>query len=254
MSLRIFAVSDIHIDYEQNRRWLLNLSAVDYTEDILILAGDVTDIVPLCIEGFTALKKRFHTVVFIPGNHDLWVNRNNKEDSIAQFHALNTMAADYGILTAPRHSEGLSIVPLLGWYDYSFGAPSALLKRHWLDYYACRWPETMDDAAITRYFISMNTAHLGITNTVVLTFSHFLPRIDLMPSIIPEAKRFIYPVLGTTALEDQIRRLKLRIHVYGHSHVNMLRDIDGIRYINNAYGYPDETRIAAKQLLCIHET
>jgi hypothetical protein len=28
---------------------------------------------------------------------------------------------------------------------------------------------------------------------------------------------------------------------------------DGILYLNNAFGYPDETRIAAKRLVCIHE-
>ena len=30
--------------------------------------------------------------------------------------------------------------------------------------------------------------------------------------------------------------------------------IDGVRYVNNAFGYPGETRIAAKRLLCLHET
>jgi predicted phosphodiesterase len=53
-------------------------------------------------------------------------------------------------------------------------------------------------------------------------------------------------------LEQQIRLLRSDIHVYGHSHVNRRIEIGGITYINNAFGYPSETRIAAKRLLCIH--
>jgi hypothetical protein len=40
--------------------------------------------------------------------------------------------------------------------------------------------------------------------------------------------------------------------VYGHSHVNRDVAIDGVTYINNAFGYPRETRITAKALRCVH--
>lgn len=39
------------------------------------------------------------------------------------------------------------------------------------------------------------------------------------------------------------------IHVYGHSHINRNVRIDGIRYINNALGYPQESAIAARRLI-----
>lgn len=37
--VRVFTVSDIHIDYDENRRWLHSLSQSDYQADVLILAG-----------------------------------------------------------------------------------------------------------------------------------------------------------------------------------------------------------------------
>lgn len=43
------------------------------------------------------------------------------------------------------------------------------------------------------------------------------------------------------------------MHVYGHSHINRRARIDGVTYINNAFGYPGEGGISAKQLLCIDE-
>ena len=74
-----------------------------------------------------------------------------------------------------------------------------------------------------------------------------------MPSYIPFAKMVLYPVLGTTLLEKQIRRLGSNIHIYGHTHVNANVVKDNIRYINNAFGYPYEHHIAAKEMLCVWE-
>ena len=50
-----------------------------------------------------------------------------------------------------------------------------------------------------------------------------------------------------------MRGLHPRIHVYGHSHVNRHVTIDGISYINNAFGYPSESWIKSKGLMCVHE-
>ena len=88
---------------------------------------------------------------------------------------------------------------------------------------------------------------------MVITYSHFLPRIDVMPAYIPAASKFLYPVLGSKRLDGQLRNLNSRMHVYGHSHVNRHVKIDRVSYINNAFGYPNETMIALKRLKCIHE-
>ncbi|MDY6967458.1 MAG: metallophosphoesterase family protein, partial [Spirochaetota bacterium] len=239
--MRIFAVSDIHIDYKKNRIWLHSLSKYDYKEDILILAGDVSDIAQLLEEGFRALKDRFYEVLYVPGNHDLWVQRNKDSNSMERFYHIKTLAENYGILMKPYHFESLSIVPLFSWYDYTFGKPSDDLYDIWLDYSYCKWPNNLEESEITNFFHSLNVESLDIKNRSIISFSHFLPRIDLMPSIIPQSKRIIYPTLGSLMLEEQIRRLGSDIHIYGHSHVNMHISKEKILYINNAFGYPSET-------------
>lgn len=60
-------------------------------------------------------------------------------------------------------------------------------------------------------------------------------------------------VMGTARLEHQTRGLNLITHVYGHSHLNRRVTLDGIAYVNNALGYPQETRLTARHLLCIHQ-
>jgi predicted phosphodiesterase len=74
-----------------------------------------------------------------------------------------------------------------------------------------------------------------------------------MPSFIPERKRLVFPVLGTSLLEKQIREIGSDMHIYGHSHVNRQAMLDGITYVNNAFGYPHESRITSKKLLCVYD-
>jgi predicted phosphodiesterase len=253
--MRVFAISDLHLDYAPNRDWVTQLSRHDYQNDILILAGDISDRLALLTDGFDALARRFSTVLYVPGNHDLWVHREDIHDSLEKFEAVCRVAHEQGIRMALYRKEGLAIVPMLGWYDYSFGTPSDYLKGAWADYRACRWPHGYDDGAVTRWFMERNpsasTPELAGA-TKVITFSHFLPRIDLMPERIPEKHRRLYPILGSIQLDAQIRQLGSCMHVYGHSHVNRHVIVDGITYINNAFGYPSEAHFAARELLLVH--
>jgi predicted phosphodiesterase len=252
--MRVFAVSDVHIDYEVNAAWVAGISAIEYRDDVLILAGDVTDILRLLDRCLSALVARFKKVLFVPGNHDLWVIRDGAEKtSLQKFQEVVKIIELSGASMQLFHERGVTIIPLLGWYDYSFGEPSDELKSIWMDYYACRWPVGFGVKQIAAHFSAFNDKYVSASGKVVITFSHFLPRIDLMPRFIPSEMQRLYPILGTVQLERQLRRLGPSIHVYGHSHVNRQVTIDGVAYINNSYGYPQETRIAAKRLLCIHE-
>jgi Icc-related predicted phosphoesterase len=153
----------------------------------------------------------------------------------------------------PYSLGSLSIVPLFGWYDYSFAKPSDELKKIWTDFTACKWPDGFLESEITEYFLSFNESVINTQNQFIISFSHFLPRIDLMPFFIPLERRILYPILGTFRLEQQIRRLGSQIHIYGHTHVNNRINKNNTVYINNAFGYPHETRIARKELLCVYE-
>lgn len=253
--MKIYALSDIHVDYDSNKAWIAEQSKFDYQEDILILAGDITDSLSLLGWCLKHLACRFKKVLYVPGNHDLWVIREAvARQSLEKFQTVRMIVEDSRASMQPYHDESISIVPLLAWYDYSFGRPGSELLASWMDYRACRWPPHFGMNEITAYFMRMNEPALRVTNQTVISFSHFLPRIDLMPSYIPTNRRFLYPILGSSKLETQIRRLKPKIHVYGHSHVNQEILLDGTLYINNAFGYPHETRIAAKRLICIHES
>lgn len=252
--MRVFALSDIHIDYSANAKWIANLSVAEYQDDVLILAGDVTDTRRLLDWGLSTLTRRFKKVLFVPGNHELWVIREDREkNSLQKFDEICAVVRSTGASMEGFHERGVSIIPLLGWYDYSFGEPSNELKSMWMDYHSCRWPNGLTEQDIAAYFTALNDERNNTASNKVITYSHFLPRLDLMPEYIPSAQRILYPVLGSVQLERQLRKLSPVIHVYGHSHVNRQVMIDGVLYINNAFGYPSEARITSKQLICIYE-
>ncbi len=228
------------------------LSRKDFQEDILILAGDISGKTYLLVEAFEALRERFQKVLYIPGNHDLWVQDKDGKNSLDFFQFIKKITGEYDICMEPAHFGSVSIVPLFGWYDYSFGQPSSALLKSWADYVACKWPDGFKETRITDYFTTINEDFLHIKNEFVISFSHFMPRIDLMPGYIPTSKQMLYPVFGSSRIERQIRRLEPDIHIYGHSHFNRKVTKDGIIYINNAFGYPNETMITAKKLVCVY--
>jgi predicted phosphodiesterase len=254
MGTRVFALSDIHVDFDVNVQWLRNLSSLDYRDDILILAGDVTHKLTELAATLGALATRFAQVLFVPGNHELWVLGEAPErTSLQKFTDVVAVATENGVSMRPYWRDRVLIAPLLGWYDYSFGQPSDDLYSMWTDYHACRWPAGFQPEDVAAYFTRMNREISPDGATKVITFSHFLPRIDLIPSYVSSRARLLDPVLGSTRLERQLRGLGASIHVYGHSHINRRVCFDGVTYINNALGYPGEERITNRQLLCIEE-
>jgi predicted phosphodiesterase len=252
--VRIFALSDIHVDYEANTQWVAALSRAEYVEDVLILAGDVSHSIVHLARCLSQLAFRFKKLLFIPGNHDLWVvPQDSNFNSLDKFDQVRMIAEASGASMAPYHHRQLSIVPLLGWYDYSFGVPDVELEQCWMDFRACRWPALWTMADVTSYFLKMNNYKRENNEEIIISFSHFLPRIDILPQFGLGRFQYLQPVLGATRLERQVRQLRSAVHVYGHSHVNRQVLRDGTLYVNNAFGYPYEEHIAGKRLQCIYE-
>lgn len=250
--MRLFAISDIHIDYPDNAHWVEQVSDADYRDDILILAGDLTEdrrLLAWCLGRFVA---KFRQVLFVPGNHDLWVRHESADMcSLRKFEHVLDIATEAGVSMYTYRYANTVIVPLLGWYDYSFGTPDGDLGKLWMDYRACRWPEGFDPPRVTEHFLDLNPETLPHPKPGerIVTFSHFLPRIDLIPFFVPRAMRHLDPVLGSTGIERQLRALGSQLHIYGHSHINRRVRLDGVTYINNAFGYPQEGAIAARRLI-----
>jgi predicted phosphodiesterase len=228
--MRIHAISDLHTDFAANLLIIEGLSKSAYRDDVLLVAGDIGDRLETISHTLAVLRERFAKVFYVPGNHELWV----RADTTA------TDCVGLDVHTTPGRAGGLWIVPLLSWYEAEFdsGNEHESSLKAWADFYFCKWPKSM--RSVCDHFTNLNASRIRRYDGKVISLSHFLPRRDLLPPT--ELLRFkgLPQVAGCERLETQIRELGSIAHVFGHSHINCDRVINGVRYVQNALRYPSE--------------
>lgn len=238
--MRLFATSDLHTDYKDNFRWLAEISDSDYRDDALIVAGDISDRLEIIRDTFELLRSKFRHLLFTPGNHELWV-RGAEYDSLEKLQRVLELCAKLEVSTSPVRFSDFWVVPLFSWYDGVFDPElkhERTARQAWADFHFCTWPA--DIGSLPDYFLRLNEPHLKTYDAPVITFSHFLPRADLLPP--PQYLRvgWLDSVSVCAALDNQIRNLESLVHVCGHTHTRVDKVIDGIHYIQNAVRYPKE--------------
>jgi hypothetical protein len=233
--MRLFATSDLHTDYRENFRWLQELSDTEYRDDVLIVAGDVSDRMEVIRETLLLLRSKFRQLLFTPGNHELWV-RDAGINSLEKFQLILNLCDELGIARKPLRLEKFWVVPLFSWYDGVFEPE----MKAWADFHFCKWPEAA--APLSDYFLRLNESHLKRYDAPVITFSHFLPRSELLPPKEYLRISWLGNVSVCSALDSQIRQLNSSVHVCGHTHTTFDRVIDNVRYVQNAVRYPKERR------------
>ncbi len=268
--MRIWILSDIHVDFIENRQRLSQLSDIDYKDDLLILAGDVTHNLKLFKNTLLTLRNKFKMLFFVPGNHDLWLRDDLFTDSLEKFHHILEFCKASDIKTNPElisnGSARILIVPIFSWYHLPHQTGSLYMTKPgegafgemWNDSYLVKWPS--EDFKPVEYFMQINKNQLQLKSAdTVITFSHFLPRQEAMFSENRQLdkermKKFdrnpkfnFSMVAGSTLIEKQLRLLGSKIHIYGHQHINRDRFIDGVRYVSHCLGYPVEQRLGMVQ-------
>ncbi len=266
--MRIFAVSDIHVDFAENMAWIQALSAQAFCQDALLLAGDVSHDLSKMADALARLREKFAHVFYVPGNHDLWIVDARWGDSLEKFAEIRALCTRLGVLTEPVTIGALGsqvhVLPLLSWYvKPEEGDDSLYVVKQgedpnleaWADHHFIRWPKDLLSPA--KHFLALNEPHLTHLAKLgqgvpTISFSHFVPRTELMFSDpqedeawggkIPDRNRsFNFSrVAGTRQLDAQIRRANAIIHVYGHQHRNRHRKLEGLLYISHCLGYHQE--------------
>mmetsp|Transcript_3460 Transcript_3460/g.4998 ORF Transcript_3460/g.4998 Transcript_3460/m.4998 type:complete len:282 (-) Transcript_3460:238-1083(-) len=273
--MRVFALSDIHTDFDENLKWVESLDKRKYLNDVVIVAGDVSEKICLLrttLEGFTG---KFKAVFFCAGNHDLWIE-GNQNSSLEKWDQIKAMCKELGVHTAPTRIGGVLLVPLYSWYSgkvpsgYSgYNEFNLKVLQGWQDFKRCAWPYSIipkreegsidvktnlhDATLISDYFIEENeqiietvNAMKAICNAQVITFSHFLPRYDLNP----EGLKFqeLRLVCCSPRLDEQLRAVGSCVHIFGHTHIPTNKKFDGVTYRQLPLGYPGEEWIRDRNM------
>jgi len=257
---RVFSISDLHVDYKLNLLWVSNLSDFDYNKDYLICAGDISHKIKLLSITLKLLSEKFKKVLFVPGNHDLWVRENNFSNSLEKFYKLKDLCGSFNIsqvsIEIVEGQFSILICPMFAWYtkpeegDDSLYIPKKLEDpdlKMWVDNREIKWPDFGDFSHATDYFLNLNDVNNTYDYTTIITFSHFLPRNDLIFDYTkPSGFKDPYPqfnftrVAGSWNIDKQLRDLKSNVHIYGHQHWNRFRYIDNVLYVSHVLGSPKD--------------
>jgi len=252
--VKLWATSDLHVGYDENRRAVEALPA--HPDDWLIVAGDTGE-TPAHLEFvLRTLGPRFRQLMWTPGNHDLWTPAGVPPDQrgVAHYERLVAICRRHHVLTPedpyprwPGDGPARAIVPTFLLFDYSF-RPAHVARADavaWAAESGVRskdedllWPapfETCDDWCAARIEATEPRLDALPRDLRLILVNHFPLRRDL--AVLPRIPRFSI-WCGTTHTEDWHQRYNLETVVSGHLHLRSTRELDGVRFEEVSLGYP----------------
>jgi hypothetical protein len=267
MAGRLLAVSDLHVGYPENRAYADSLAPGD-PGDWLIVAGDVGE--TFADVGFVlaSLASRFATVIWTPGNHELWTLPSDQVAlrGIARYEALLKVCRRFGVLTPEDDfpvwdgpGGPVTVAPLFTLYDYSFaaggvadGADAAADDAHRRSaallaarragvtpadeerLHADPYPSV---AAWCRDRVAATEQRLAAVDGPVVLASHW----PLLPGPVGALRQQAFaPWCGTTLTDGWHLKYDVTAAVYGHLHIPRTTQHDGVRFEEVSVGYPRE--------------
>lgn len=244
MTRTLWAVSDLHVTFPENQATVDRLHPRD-PGDWLIVAGDVAEKIPDVVRTLAALKQRFHTVIWVPGNHELFSRRGDRITGKARYRALVGQLRAIGVLTPEDPYPvfgGVRVCPLFTLYDYSF-RPVGVSARQAV---ARARVKLDDELAIAPYVdvvawcaerVLYSEDRLKATKGEKILVNHW-------PLVIEPTHRLIEPDIalwcGTTATRHWAVRYNAAMVIHGHLHIPVETRVDGVSHVEVSLGYPFE--------------
>lgn len=254
--MKLWAISDLHLDYRTNQGALPELQAGPH--DWLITGGDLCTRPDHLRQALDTMCARFDRVFWVPGNHELWScpNPDNKDEQlrgVAKYHHLVDVCREFHVLTPedpfitwPDPDNPVVIAPLFIPYDYSFRPPDVPLEGavQWAmeEGILCR-DEKLIDTHPYPDMLSWCDARLSESrrrleewgNQPKVIVNHFPLREDLVR--LWRIPRFSI-WCGTKQTEAFHSRYHAKVVISGHLHMRATDYRDGVRFEEVSLGYP----------------
>jgi 3',5'-cyclic AMP phosphodiesterase CpdA len=257
---RLLAVSDLHVGFPENRKIVADMYP-ESAPDWLLVAGDVGELMADIEWALGTLSERFATVVWVPGNHDLWTHRRDPVLLRGQerYLRLVEVCRRLGVITPEDPYpvwDGAGgparIVPLFLLYDYSFRPDGATTKAEGLALaYQAGVVGTDERYLHPDPYPSREAwcrARVELTERRLAALDPRIPNVlvNHFPLVREPTRVLRYPVYaqwcGTTRTAQWHTRFHAAAVVYGHLHIPRTTWQDGVRFEEVSLGYPREWR------------
>jgi putative phosphoesterase len=186
--------------------------------------------------------------LFVPGNHDIWVDQHPGMDSLQIYSALQEMPDNLSSGPVSLTGDWLAIGDL-GWYDYSFGASNyskedfdrmRFGERVWQDSIKAVW--NISTVQQHRIFYDKLKAQLEEhSDKRIIFITHVLPIVDFTVRNRNEMWNYLNAFLGSKEYGDLVcQHSNVEYCISGHVHFRKRATIGKTEFICNCLGYTDE--------------
>lgn len=253
--MRIFFTADLHVDYTPMHRNMVYhiINLVEQHEiNIVCIGGDISPDIEVVFNVLKEIQSNTGCrVLFVPGNHDIWVHKSSMDDSYpTSWDKLWNLGSDGRIHNlmenGPLQLGGVGFAGTMGWYDYTFydaelNIPLASYERkwhnhnQWMDGEYARF-DGMDDRQITRIFnqrLDKQLADLHCDKKIVI--SHHCPFLELQRKAYPE-KSFFNAFGGNIGQGEIMLKHGVTHSLSGHLHRNVEAEVDGVQCVITGIG------------------
>lgn len=257
---RLWAVSDLHVGFAENRK-IVDALRPESDADWLVIAGDLAELVADIEYALRTLRERFAAVVWAPGNHELWTPGGDPVQLRGEerYQHLVALCRSLGVVTPEDpypvwDGEGgpATVAPLLLLYDYTFRPEGTATKEAALALAYQRGVVCTDEALLhPDPYPSREAwchARVGVTRARLAERDPQLPTVLVNHyPLVREPTRILWlPEFalwcGTERTADWHVRFDATAVVYGHLHVPRTTWYDGVRFEEVSLGYPREWR------------
>jgi 3',5'-cyclic AMP phosphodiesterase CpdA len=254
------AISDLHVRHRANREIVERLRPGS-PGDWLIVCGDVAETVADVEWALGLLASRWSTVIWVPGNHELWTPSRDEVRlrGVERYRHLVEVCRRLGVLTPEDEfpvwaGDGgpVRIAPLFLLYDYTFRAPGTATQEESLAY------ARRTGVVCTDEFHLHPDPYPSREDWCRARVAETARRLDAYPRDVPlvlvnhwplvrEPTRVLhYPEFaqwcGTELTADWHTRYRTAAVVYGHLHIPRRTVYDGVPFHEVSLGYPREWR------------
>ncbi|MCK0518487.1 metallophosphoesterase [Williamsia sp. DF01-3] len=256
----LWAISDLHVAHRGNESIIDRIRPED-DGDWLIVAGDVSERTDDISDTLRRLKARFETVIWTPGNHELYTTAKDPMQifGVARYDYLVQMCRDLGVVTPediyplfdPRNGTApVRVVPMFLLYDYTFRPKGTVNKLQALavarennvvatDEFLLSSEPFQTRDAWSRARIDQTRRRLDRLDPAERTVL-----INHWPLRREPTDALMYPEFalwcGSELTDDWHLRYNAMCSVYGHLHIPRTTWYDGVRFEEVSVGYPRE--------------
>ena len=252
--MRLAFISDLHFDHNPGLLPVLEERLRNVPVDALVLGGDL-------FSGFsrlgTTLRRLLEIVprvLFLPGNHDLWVTDSNGLLDSRQLYetvlprVVTTAGAEY-LGLAPAWFDPVAIVGVTGWYeDYPGG------KTTTPDTTCCVWPGLPTPRDVLEWQLGLLERQLEEASTRADRIFVVTHTASFSKLLAPSVHEDILPYVGSDRLGELILKYpKVGYIVSGHVHARFLFSVlpRAVPWELSPFGYPNELGRDPKETMLV---